>query len=125
MVVEAQRLPFESLARLTERLAAGVPVGEALELIAEIAVDVLPVELAVVRVLDEADGSLAVRAIAPPTSPLAAQVVGSRLEPGVDPGRDRLLVPARAGDRIVGALELVGELDGSALVVAELVAAQL
>src|SRR5437763_1249430 len=108
MVVEAQRLPFDSLARLAERLAAGVPLGEALELVARVAVDALPVELAVVRVLDEADGTLVARAVAPPDSPLAGEVTGSRVEPGTDPGADRLLVPARVAERIVGGLELVG-----------------
>src|SRR5258707_1217320 len=34
MVVEAKRLPFESLAHLAERLAAGVSRAEALELLA-------------------------------------------------------------------------------------------
>jgi len=125
MVVEAQRLPFESLARLAERLAAGAPVGEALELAAQAAVEALRVELAVVRVVDGADGALVARAVAPADSPLSAEVTGSRLEIGADPGPDRLLVPARAGGRVVGALELVGDLDAQGLVLAELVASHL
>src|SRR5690348_6344402 len=111
MVVEAQRLPFEGLTRLAERLAAGAPVEEVLELTAEVAVEALPVELAVVRVVDGADGALVARSVAPADSPLAAEVTGSRLEAGADPGRDRLLLLARAGERVLGALELVGGLD--------------
>jgi serine phosphatase RsbU (regulator of sigma subunit) len=125
MVVEAQRLPFERLARFAERLAAGAPAGELLELTAQVAVEALPVELAVVRVVDRADGALVARAVAPADSPLAAEVTGSRLEVGSDPGRDRLLLPARAGEHVLGALELVGELDAQGLVLAELVASHL
>src|SRR5205085_1772287 len=84
----------------------------------------LAVELAVVRIVD-ADGALVARAVAPPGSPLAAEVTGSRLEPGADPGPDRLLLPARAGGRTVGALELVGELDAQDIVLAELLASHL
>src|SRR5439155_18552937 len=111
MVVEAQRLPFESLARLAERLAADAPLGELLELIACAAVDATGAELAVVRVLDEGQGVLVARSNAPAHSPLAAEVSGSRVDPDYDPPPDRVLVPARAGERLLGALELVGELD--------------
>ena len=125
MVVEAQRLPFESLARLAERLAAGAPLGEVLELVAQAAVDVTGVELAVVRVLDDGGDALVARAVAPADSPHAAEVSGSRVDPGYEPPPERVLVPARAGERLLGAIELVGELDASTHLLAELVAAQL
>jgi len=125
MVVEAQRLPFESLARLGERLAAGASAAEALELVAQVAVEELGVELAVVRVLDEREGMLVARAVAPRDAPLAAEVSGSRIAVGTEPGSNRRLVPARAGDELLGAIELVGELDAASSVLAELLAAQL
>src|SRR2546423_10003913 len=125
MVVEAQRLPFASLARLAERLAAGAPLGETLELVAQAAVDVTGVQLAVVRVLDDHEGALVARAVAPADSPHAAEVSGSRVDPGYQPPPERVLVPARSGERLLGAIELVGELDASTHLLAELVAAQL
>src|SRR5438067_2136616 len=125
MVVEAQRLPFESLARLAERLAAGVPLGEALELVAQAAVDVTGAELAVVRGVDDAEGARVARAVAPADSPHAAEVSGSRVDPGYEPPPERVLVPARAGERLLGAIELVGELDASTHLLAEVVASQL
>src|SRR5437763_13399910 len=100
MVVEAQRLPFESLARLAERLAAGAPLGEVLELVAQAAVDVTAAEVAVVRVLDEREGALVARAVAPAGSPHAAEVSGSRVDAGYLATSDRVLVPARAGERL-------------------------
>src|SRR5262245_10837808 len=125
MVVEAERLPFESLARLAERLAAGAPLTEALDRIANAAVDVTAAEIAVVRVLDEGEGALVARAVAPAASPDAARRSGSRVPPGYRPGPVRVFVPARVGDRLVGAVELVGELDAFAHTLAELVAAHL
>src|SRR5581483_9039835 len=125
MVVEAERLPFERLARLAERLAAGVPAGQALELVARAAVETLPLELAIVRVLDERDGMLVARAVAPADSALAAEVSGSRVDASLEPAADRLLVPARAGARLVGALELIGPFEAPQLAIAELLAAQL
>jgi serine phosphatase RsbU (regulator of sigma subunit) len=125
MVVEAQRLPFESLARLAERLAAAAPLAEALELIAQAAVEVTGAELAVVRVLDEREGALVARSVAPAHSPLAAEVAGSRIDPDGELPPERVLVPAHAGERLVGALELVGELDAAGQTLAELVAAHL
>src|SRR5437764_14369125 len=112
MVVEATRLPFESLVRLAERLAGGAPLGEALELIAQTAVDVTAAELAVVRLLEEGEGTLVARAVAPADSPFAAEVSGSRIDSDDEPGPDRVLVPARAGAGLLGAIELVGQLAG-------------
>src|SRR5262245_64593695 len=114
MVVEAERLPFESLARLAERLAAGAPLAEALDRIANAAVDVTAAEIAVVRVLDEGEDALVARAVAPADSPEAAELSGSRVPADYRPGPDRVFVPARVGDRLVGAVEPVGELDASA-----------
>jgi serine phosphatase RsbU (regulator of sigma subunit) len=125
MVVEAERLPFESLTRLAERLAAGAPLAEALDRIASAAVEVTAAELAIVRVLDEGDGALVARAVAPADSPRAAELSGSRVWPDRDPGPERVVVPAHVGNRLLGAIELVGELDGTAHVLAELVAAHL
>src|SRR6478672_830239 len=125
MVVEAQRLPFESLARLAEALAAGSPLGDTLDLIAQAAVEATRAELAVDRVLDERDGVLVARAIAPSGSSHAAEVSGSRLDVGSEPGPGRVLVAARAGERLVGAIELHGDLDRRDQPLAELVAANL
>ena len=71
-MVEAQRLPFETLARVVERLAAGASLAEAFELLAAAAAEVTGAELAVVRVLDGECGLLVAKAVAPPGSPLAA-----------------------------------------------------
>jgi serine phosphatase RsbU (regulator of sigma subunit) len=125
MVVEAQRLPFESLARLAERLAAGAPLAEALDRIAHAAVDLTAAELAVVRVLDEGEGALVARAVAPTDSPHAAELSGSRVPADYEPGSERIFVRARVGDRVLGAIELVGVLDGAVQTLAELVAAHL
>src|SRR5579864_2234428 len=128
MVVEAQRLPFESLARVAERLAAGISLAEALELLAVAAAEATAAELAVIRVLDDHDDVLVARVVSPPDSPLAAEVSGSRIAPGPEESAQRLLVPARAAGRVVGAIELIkvdGDFDASAFAVAGLVAAQL
>src|SRR5262249_14148709 len=122
---EAERLPFESLTRLAERLAAGAPLAEALDRIAHAALDVTAAELAIVRVLDEGEAALVARAVAPADSPQAAELSGSRVPSDHDPGPDRVFVPAHVGNRLLGAIELVGELDGTALALAELVAAHL
>ena len=124
MVVEAQRLPVVGLARLAERLAAGAPLGELLELIARTAADAGSAELAVVRVAD-AEGGLVARAVAPSGSPAAAEVSGSRLDPAAEALPGRLLVPALAGGREVGAIELHGASDPAAQAWAEVLAANL
>jgi len=125
MVVDAQRLPFEKLAQAAERLAAGAPLPEALELLAEAAVEASGAEVGVLRVLDEAGDFLVARAVAPVGSPRAAELSGSAVPvdaPGAD---DRLVVPARVGGRTVGAVELHGDLGPLSRSAAELVAAQL
>jgi serine phosphatase RsbU (regulator of sigma subunit) len=125
MVVEAQRLPFEGLARLAERLAEGAPIAEALDRIAHAAVELPGAELAVVRVLDEGADALVARAVAPADSPRAAELSGSRVPTDYEPGPDGLFLPARVGGRLLGAIELVGDLDAAAQTLAELVAAHL
>ena len=97
MVVEAKRLPFESLARVAERLARGISLAEALELLAAAAEEVTGADLAVVRVLDDEEDMLVARAVAPAGSVLAAEVSGSRVEPDYEVASQRLLVPARVG----------------------------
>jgi serine phosphatase RsbU (regulator of sigma subunit) len=128
MVVEAKRLPFESLARVAERLATGISLAEALELLAGAAEEMTGADLAVVRVLDDEQDMLVARAVAPAGSLLAAEVSGSRVEPAYEVASRRLLVPARVGGTDVGAIELIrleGEFDQSAVALAGLIAAQL
>jgi len=125
MAIEAQRLPFERLASAAEAIAAGADRAASLELLARAAAAATGAELAAVRVLDRADGTLVARAVAPPGSPRAAEAAGSRLPPAFASGPERLLVPARAGGRLVGAVELAGSLDATARPLAELAAAQL
>ena len=128
MVVEAKRLPFESLARVAERLATGISLAEALELLAAAAAEVTEADLAVVRVLDGGEDTLIARAVAPAGSLLAAEVSGSRVQPDYEVASQRLLVPARVGGTVVGAIELIrvdGEFDQSASAFAGLIAAQL
>jgi GAF domain-containing protein len=128
MVVEAKRLPFESLARVAERLAGGISLAEALELLAAAAEEVTGADLAVVRVLDGEEDTLVARAVAPAGSLLAAEASGSRVEPDYEVASQRLLVPARVGGVVVGAIELIrveGEFDQSAFALAGLIAAQL
>ena len=81
MVVEAKRLPFESLTRVAEQLATGISLADALELLAAAAEEVTGADLAVVRVLDEEEETLVARAVAPADSLLAAEVSGSRVQP--------------------------------------------
>jgi serine phosphatase RsbU (regulator of sigma subunit) len=128
MVVEAKRLPFESLARVAERLATGISLAEALELLAAAAAEVTEADLAVVRVLDGGEDMLIARAVAPAGSVLATEVSGSRIQPDYEVASQRLLVPARVGGTVVGAIELIrvdDEFDQSAFAFAGLIAAQL
>ncbi|HZO97048.1 MAG TPA: SpoIIE family protein phosphatase [Gaiellaceae bacterium] len=125
MVVEAQRPPFERLARAAERLASGVPLAEALEVLAEGAAEASGAELAVVRVLDEREGALVARAVAPAGSPRAAELSGSRLDPDGDAPAGHVLAPARADGRVLGAVELVGAGGETARALAEVAAGQL
>ena len=143
MVVEAGRLPIETLAAAAIEAAATGDLRSTLGLIAAATADATGADLAVVRVVDPG-GGLATRAVAPEGSALGAAVAGTRA--GSDPvleGRlteptsrlaegarasGTLAVPARAGGRLVGAIELVriGEsFDEQAEAFARLAAAQL
>ncbi len=143
MVVEAQRLPVETLARAAAEVAASGDLRSALGAIARAAAEATRADLAVLRVLD-ADGQLVARAMAPEGSALGAEVAGTRAAceavlAGEVPEPTRraaeraraaglLVVLARAAGRIVGSVELVriGEdFDDDDRVVADLVGAQL
>ncbi len=120
MVVEAQRLPIEALAGAAEKVAAAGDLRTALDAIVAGAAEATRADLVVLRVLDDA-GDLIARAVAPETSPLAAQVAGSRAgcdrlaagEPSASvmalQAGDIVVEPALAGGRIVGSVELVRE----------------
>src|SRR5580765_4162010 len=133
MVVEARRLRYESLARAAERLAQGLDRRASLELIAGAAVTATGADAAVVRLLDAATGELVGRAVAPASSPLAGELAGSRVTPealeieeAVEAGGRVLVMPARVGGRLVGALELhrsQGEFDDEACWLAQLAGA--
>jgi serine phosphatase RsbU (regulator of sigma subunit) len=122
MVVEAQRLPVETLARAAAEVAASGDLRSALGAIARAAAEATRADLAVLRVLD-ADGQLVARAIAPEGSELGAEVAGTRaaceaVVAGEIPKATRraaeqaraagvLVVLARAAGRVVGSVELV------------------
>ncbi|MFL5964136.1 MAG: SpoIIE family protein phosphatase [Gaiellaceae bacterium] len=122
MVVEAQRLPVETLARAAAEVAASGDLRSALGAIARAAAEATRADLAVLRVLD-ADGQLVARALAPEGSALGAEVAGTRaaceaVVAGEVPEPTRraaeraraagvLVVVARAAGRIVGSVELV------------------
>src|SRR3954451_20800958 len=142
MVVEAQRLPVESLARAAAEVAASTDFRAALGALARAAVTATRADLAVVRVAD-AEGALVARAQAPEGSALAAEVAGTRTswepvaagavpEPTLRAARragaaGMVAVPARAAGRVVGSLELVriaDDFDDEERATADLVAAQ-
>ncbi|MDX6465148.1 MAG: hypothetical protein QOI27_188, partial [Gaiellaceae bacterium] len=122
MVIEAQRLPIETLARAAAEVAASGDLRSALGAIARAAAEATRADLAVVRVLD-AEGQLVARALAPEGSALGAEVAGTRAEceavvAGELPESTRraaervraagvLVVLGRAAGRVVGSVELV------------------
>jgi serine phosphatase RsbU (regulator of sigma subunit) len=122
MVVEAQRLPVETLARAAAEVAASGDLRSALGAIARAAAEATHADLVVLRVLD-ADGQLVARAMAPEGSALGAEVAGTRaaceaVVAGEVPEQTRraaeralaaglLVVLARAAGRVVGSVELV------------------
>ena len=142
MVVEAERLPVESLALAAAEVAASNDLRAALAAIARAAVTATRADLAVVRVADT-DGALVARAQAPEGSALAAEVAGTKSScvpvaagtvsgPTLRAARRAgaagvIAVPARAVGRVVGSLELVRiaqGFDAEELATADLVAAQ-
>jgi len=122
MVVEAQRLPVETLARAAAEVAASGDLRSALGAIARAAAEATHADLVVLRVLD-AEGQLVARALAPEGSALGAEVAGTRAAceavlAGEVPEPTRraaervraagvLVVLARAAGRVVGSVELV------------------
>src|SRR3954451_20900468 len=122
MVVEAQRLAVESLARAAAEVAASTDLRAALAALARAAATISDADLAVVRVVD-ADGTLVARAQAPEGSALAAEVAGTRTpcdavaagavaEPTLRAARRAgaagvVAVPALAAGRLAGSLDLV------------------
>ncbi|MDX6476894.1 MAG: hypothetical protein QOH95_2405 [Gaiellaceae bacterium] len=122
MVVEAQRLPVETLARAAAEVAASTDLRSALGAIARATASATRADLVVLRVLD-ADGQLVARATAPEGSALGAEVAGTRaswevVAAGEVPEPTRrvaerarasglLVMPALAVGRIVGSVELL------------------
>src|SRR5436189_6319048 len=104
MAVAAERLPVEILTQAAQRLAAGLELRPALELVAAAAAEATAADAAVVRVVDPADGMLVARAVAPPDSALAAELAGSRIAAGeitdTAPPPSTVLVAGRA--RVAG-----------------------
>jgi serine phosphatase RsbU (regulator of sigma subunit) len=129
--VDAERLPYQSLTRVAERLAAGAELRHVLEELAAATVEATRADLAVVRVRDEPTGMLVARAVAPARSPLAAEVSGSRVDPdelGTELDGGMIVRPALVGTRIVGSIEAIrtaADFDEDALLLVELAAAQL
>jgi serine phosphatase RsbU (regulator of sigma subunit) len=143
MAVDAGRLPVETLAHAAAEVAATTDLRVALGAIAAAAASATGADLAVVRLLD-GSGDLAARAVAPEGSALAAEVAGTRVpwdqvvvgdvsaptrRAAERAGAAGVLeVPAFAGGRVVGSVELIRiaeDFDDQALAVAQLLAAQL
>jgi serine phosphatase RsbU (regulator of sigma subunit) len=142
MVVEAQRLPVETLARAAAEVAASGDLRSALGAIARAAAEATHADLVVLRVLD-AEGQLVARALAPEGSALGAEVAGTRAAceavlAGEVPEPTRrvaervraagvLVVLARAAGRVVGSVELVrigDDFDDEDRAIADLLGAQ-
>jgi serine phosphatase RsbU (regulator of sigma subunit) len=120
---------LEQLADAGALLAGPEPIGEGLETLVAAVAAATGSEVVVARVVDDTGGFLLARAVAPASSALAAEIEGSRVavdevedgevsEPErLPPAVRRLAVrvraasslqlPATAGDRLVGTLELM------------------
>jgi serine phosphatase RsbU (regulator of sigma subunit) len=139
MAVGAQRPPIEALADSATQVASGSDLLPALTAIAAGAAEALGAALVAVRVVGES-GDFVARAVAPEASALAAEVAGSRtsadrladglasaavLRVAAQAGAAVLALPAFAGDRLVGAVEVVrvAPLDDHDLALAALAAA--
>ena len=123
MAVETQRPPISALADAAMQVAAGSDLRSALTAIAAGTAEALRAELVAIRIVGD-DGELVARAVAPEESGLAAEVAGTRtiadrIAQGLASeavvraagrvGAGVLAVPARAGERLVGAVEVVRE----------------
>ncbi len=121
MAVGAQRPPIEALADAATKVAAGSELRPALAAIASGTAEALRADLVAVRVVGDG-GDLVARTVAPEASTLAAEVAGTRadanrlaeglasgavLRAAEQVGAAVLAVPAFAGDRLVGAVEIV------------------
>ena len=121
MAVGAQRPPIEALAAAARQVASGTELRPALAAIAAGVAEALGADLVAVRVVGD-DGELVARSVAPEGSTLAAEVAGTHADAGLlaeglasaavvraaeRAGAAVLAVPAFAGDRLVGAVEIV------------------
>ncbi len=121
MAVGAQRPPIEALAEAARQVASGTELRPALAAIAAGVAEALGADLVAVRVVGD-DGELVARSVAPEGSTLAAEVAGTHADAGrlaeglasaavvraaERAGAAVLAVPAFAGDRLVGAVEIV------------------
>jgi serine phosphatase RsbU (regulator of sigma subunit) len=121
MAVGAKRPPIEALAEAARQVAAGSELRSALAAIAAASAEALGADLVAVRMVGDA-GELVARAVAPNGSALAAEVAGTRassdrlaeglaspvvLRVAERVGAAVLAVPAFAGERLVGAVEVV------------------
>jgi GAF domain-containing protein len=119
MAVGAQRPPIEALADAAKHVASGSELRPALDAIAAGAAEALAAALVAVRVVG--DGGELV-AVAPEGTALAAEVAGTRAGPdrmaeglaseavlrvADQAGASVLAIPAFAGERLVGAVEVV------------------
>src|SRR5256885_14350758 len=98
MAVEARRQPLETMADAAARVAATSDLRVALAAIAEAAAEALEADLVVVR-LQDVDGTLVARAVAPEASALAAEVAGSRATGSGAPGTELAEPTRRAAER--------------------------
>jgi serine phosphatase RsbU (regulator of sigma subunit) len=121
MAVGAQRPTIEPLAEAAKQVASGHELRPVLAAVAAGTAEALAADLVVVRVLGD-DGALVARSVVPDASALGAQVAGTRVSPdrlaeglASEPvlrvaGRAAaavLAVPAFAGGRLVGSVEVV------------------
>jgi len=142
MAIDARALRLDLFARAATSLVAARDLQAALSILADGLAGALDADLSVIRIADQ-DGALVARAVAPGSSPLAAELAGSRArEPlGADEvslpthrvaARARasviLGVPVREDGHVVGLVEVVrlhGEGTDDDRFVLELAAAQL
>ena len=121
MAVGAKRPPIEALADAATQVASGSELRPALAAIASGTAEALGAELVAVRVVGDG-GELVARSVAPEASALAAEVAGTRadadrlaeglasaavLRAAEQAGAAVIAVPAYAGERLVGAVEIV------------------
>jgi serine phosphatase RsbU (regulator of sigma subunit) len=117
-VANVAAAPLEVLGDALRQLAEGTPVDEALRTIAEVLARWAGADVVVVRVLDEAERSFNARTVVAASAAVAAELQASRVPDGPD-GDDRIAaiadqlglgvaleLPIRAGERVLGRLEV-------------------